>query len=198
MNETLNCFLENIRAAAEKDCRALAEEAALQQQEELARIRREVAAGGEDIRRAGIAKAQTAGQQRLAARETENRRKLLAHRQTRAEQTMKLVLEKIRRYTAQPEYPERLVALTEKALEALGRPEEAVLYLRREDMAHGGYIGRRIQGVELSVEEGDMMLGGVQLACPGTGRRADMSFDAALREGERRFGEISGLGLEQN
>ncbi len=196
MNETLKCFLENIQAAAEEDIRLKTEEASARMEEELERIRREAETMGEELRRTGIAQVQSAGAQELAARETENRQKLLARRQACAGETMALVLDKLRRYTALPEYPERLVALTEKALAALGGPKEAILCLRREDMAHGAYIGRRIRGVALSLQEGDMALGGVQVVCPGAGRRVDMSFDATLREAENRFGEISGLGIE--
>lgn len=196
MNETLKCFMENIRAAAEEDVRLVTEESAAGMQEELARIRREAEEKGAAARRTGIAQVQSAGEQKIAARETENRRKLLGHRQACAEKTMAHVLEKIRRYTTLPEYPERLVALTEKALNALGQPKEAVLYLRREDMGHGAYVCCRIKGVSLGLEEGDFALGGVQVACPKLGRRADMSFDVSLRDAESRFGQISGLGLE--
>lgn len=196
MNETLKCFVESIQRAAREDISLVSEEISLCKQEELLRLREEAETQAEQIRKDGLAQVRSTGEQLLAARETENRRKLLAYRQSCAEETMARVLEKTRRYTTLPEYPERLVTLTEKALEALGRPGEAVLYLRREDGAHGAYIRHRIKGVSLTLAEGDFVLGGVQVACPGKGRRADMSFDAALPEGEALFGEISGLGLE--
>lgn len=193
MEETLKTFLESISQRAEEDIRALKEEASSQREEALAGFGREAERKAEEIRRKGMAQAGTAGAQMVAARESEHRRQLLEYRQACAQKTMERVLEKVRAYTTLPEYPERLLALTEKALHGLGDPASAELYLRREDMSHGEYIRLRLKDTALTVREGDIFLGGVIAADPARGLRADLSFDAAMADAESRFGEVSGL-----
>lgn len=193
MEETLKSFLENIRSRAAEDIRALKEEAAVQREEVLNEFGREAERRAEDIRRKGLAQAESAGTQMVATRESEHRRQLLEYRQSCARKTMERVLEKVRAYTALPEYPERLLALTEKALHGLGDPARAELYLRREDMTHGEYIRLRLKDTALTVLEGDIFLGGIVLTDPVKGLRADLSFDAAMADAESRFGEVSGL-----
>ncbi len=193
MEEIKTYFLESISQRAEEDIRVLREEAASQREEALAGFGREAELRAEDIRRRGIAGAESEGARMLAARESEHRRQLLECRQTCARETMERVLEKVRAYTALPEYPERLLALTEKGLAALGEPGKAEVFLRREDMAHGEYIRLRLKTTDLTVREGDIFLGGVIVTDPARSLRADLSFDTAMADAEGRFGEVSGL-----
>ena len=193
MEETLKTFLESIARRAEEDLRVLREEAVAQKEEALESYRREAERKAEDIRRRGLAQAENTGTQMVAARESEHRRRLLECRQDGARKTMGRVLEKVRAYTTLPEYPERLLALTEKALAGLGSPAAAELYLRREDMGHGEYIRLRLKDTSLTLREGELFLGGVVVADPSRGLRADLSFDTAMADAAGRFGEISGL-----
>lgn len=196
MEETLKCFLDTIAAAAREDRLLVEQEAAAAREEAMERLRREAEQTAEQVRRAGLAQVQSAGAETLAARRTENRRELLERRKNYSYETMVKVKAKTRGYTTLPEYPERLLALVEKALDCLGRPQTGVLYLRREDMGHGSYIRPRVRDTILSLEEGDFALGGVIVACPERGLRADLSFDTAFQDAVDRFGELSGLGLE--
>ena len=193
MEETLKTFLESISQRAGEEIRALKADAAAQREEALADFSREAAQRAADSRRRGITEAESAGAHRVAAREAEYRRELLEYRQNCARETMERVLEKVKAYTALPEYPERLLALAEKGLAALGAPQKAELYLRREDMTHGEYIRLRLKDTDITVREGDIFLGGVVLADPEKGLRADLSFDTAMADAEERFGEVSGL-----
>lgn len=196
MDETLKCFLDTIAEASGED-RARAEEEASAIREELTeRLRWEAEQAAGLVRQAGLAQVQSAGTEALAARRTENRRELLERRREYAGEIMVKVKARTRGYTTLPEYPERLLALVEKALDHLGRPATGILYLRREDMGHGNYIRCRVKNTILSLEEGDFALGGVIVACPERGLRADLSFDTAFQDAADRFGEISGLGLE--
>lgn len=196
MDETLKCFLDTIAAAAHEDKAQVEKEAEAARTEAMARLRREAEESAEAVRRAGYAQVRSAGAETLAARRTEYRRELLERREEYSHETMVKVKAKTRGYTTLPEYPERLLALVEKALHHMGDPETAVLYLRREDMGHGGYIRPRVKNTILSLEEGDFSLGGVIVACPQWGLRADLSFDTAFQDAAGRFGELSGLGLE--
>lgn len=196
MEETRKCFLETIAAAAREDTALVEQEAAAAREEAMDRLRREAEQTAEQVRRAGLAQVQSAGAETLAARRTENRRELLERRKTYSHETMVKVKAKTRGYTTLPEYPERLLALVEKALAHLGSPQTAVLCLRREDMGHGSYIRHRVRDTILSLEEGEFSLGGVIVACPERGLRADLSFDSAFQDASERFGELSGLGLE--
>ena len=193
MEETLKIFLESISQRAAEEVRALKEEASAQREAALADFGHEAELRAADVRRRGIAEAESAGAQMIAARESKYRRTLLEYRQTCARETMERVLEKVKAYTALPEYPERLLALAEKGLQALGEPRKAELFLRREDMIHGEYIRLRLKDTDLTVREGDIFLGGLVVADPEKGLRADLSFDTAMADAEARFGEVSGL-----
>lgn len=195
MEETRKIFLESISQRAAEEVRALKEEASAQREEAFAAFGREAELRAADVRRRGILEAESAGAQMIAARESEYRRMLLEYRQTCARETMERVLEKVKAYTALPEYPERLLALAEKGLQALGAPRKAELFLRREDMTHGEYIRLRLKDTDLTVREGDIFLGGLVVADPEKGLRADLSFDAAMADAEARFGEVSGLAI---
>lgn len=193
MEETLNTFLESIRSRAEEELSAIRAEVAAEREEAMAGFCCEAERKAEDIRSRGLARAESAGVHMVAARENENRRELLECRQACARETMTLVREKVKAYTALPEYPERLAALAEKALAALGSPARAEIYLRREDMSLGEYIRLRLKGREIAVKEGDILLGGLIALVPDGGLRADLSFDSAMEDAEARFGEVSGL-----
>ena len=126
----------------------------------------------------------------LAAKQSENRRELLARREQYAEETFAAVREKIAAFTASAEYPAHLAKLLEDAKSALAsQAGETVLWLRREDIALGETLVGRNSAMR--VQEGDFALGGLQLSV-GT-RRADLSFDTALCELRGRFASISGL-----
>ena len=77
MEEIKTYFLESISQRAEEDIRVLREEAASQREEALAGFGREAELRAEDIRRRGIAGAESEGARMLAARESEHRRQLL-------------------------------------------------------------------------------------------------------------------------
>lgn len=193
MEEIRNHFLESISRRAKEDICTLREEARAQKEEILAGFSCQAELRAEDIRRRGLAGAESEAERLLAAGKSEHRRQLLEYRQLCSRETMELVLEKVKAYTALPEYPERLLALTEKGLAGLGNPKAAELYLRREDMAHGEYIRLRLKETELSLREGDIFLGGVIVADPARCLRVDLSFDTAMADAEARFGEVSGL-----
>ena len=126
----------------------------------------------------------------LAAKQSENRRELLARREQYAEEAFAAAREKIAAFTASAEYPAHLAKLLEDAKSALAsQTGETVLRLRREDIALGETLVGRNSAMR--VQEGDFALGGLQLSV-GT-RRADLSFDTALRELRGRFASISGL-----
>ena len=196
MEETLKYFLDTIAAAAREDVAQAEQEAAAAREEAMERLRRDAEQEAEQVRRAGLVQVQSAGAEKLAARRTENRRELLERRKEYSYETLVKVKARTRGYTTLPEYPERLLALVEKALDHMGRPTSGVLYLRKEDMGHGSYIRPRVRDTILSLEEGDFSLGGVIVACPEWGLRADLSFDTAFQDAAERFGELSGLGLE--
>lgn len=126
----------------------------------------------------------------LAAKQSENRRELLARREQYAEETFAAVREKIAAFTASAEYPAHLAKLLDDAKSALAsQAGETVLWLRREDIALGETLVGRNSAMR--VQEGDFALGGLQLSVGS--RRADLSFDTALRELRGRFASISGL-----
>lgn len=193
MEDTLRSFLAYIESRAREDIRAVEEENRLRRQQETERFRQSAEQRAEGILRQGLSQVEGETSQLIAARQSEYRRELLAFRQSCARDTMARVRDKVRAYTGLVEYPERLVALTEKALQSLGSPAQAELYLRREDMPHGEYIRLRLKKTALSIREGDISMGGVIVADPKRGLRADLSFDTALADAQDRFGELSGL-----
>lgn len=196
MEDTLRHFLENIAEQVREEVSFLEAETAALRTQEAEKYRLSAEAKAEEIRRAGIARAENEAAQRIAACRADCRRKLFERRQELMEATMEKVLEQVKGYTALPEYPERLTVLTEKALAALGQPAAAEVWLRREDLSHGAYIKLRMKKTAITVREGDFSLGGVQVTCAEKGLRADMSFDTAMTDAEARLGELAGLELE--
>lgn len=196
MDETLQCFLEGIEAQAQADIQALTDSVAAQNREKEEAVRRSVRSQAEEYRRRETAQVQNAGLLAQAARRAENRRRLLAYRQSCAEKTMEAVRAKLAVYTQGKEYGARLVTLMKRGAGALNAGSGPVtVYLRREDMGWADTLYRRAGDLAVTVREGDFALGGLIVTAPAQGRRADMTFDTALRDAWERFGEIAGLEL---
>ncbi len=196
MEEKLNYFLEDIRVRSQQEIDRLTEEAAARQAE----AREEAGTQAEEeaarYRERALAQLRNVGQVQTDARRAEDRRRLLEQRQAWAEETAALAEEKVRAFTAGPEYPRRLEELLRQALDALGRDGPVTVYLRREDMPLAEGLKKRERIAELSFREGEFGLGGLIAVSAKTDRRADMSFDTALEAARDRFSELAGLALD--
>ena len=188
--DELKLFLESVAAESRKDIdrvEALINEEQTAMEADAARKAAEKAALW---LRGETEKAQSAATLAVAAKQSENRRELLARREQNAEEAFAAVREKIAAFTVSTEYPAHLEKLLNKAEAALAAETgEAVLWLRREDIPLGETLVGRKRAMR--VQEGDFALGGLQLSVGA--RRADLSFDTALRELRGRFASISGL-----
>jgi len=132
---------------------------------------------------------------KVAARRAANRRSLLEFREKAAAEAFAAAKDRIAAFTASPDYEAHLAALLKKALDELGRSAPVTVYLRREDMS----CAETLKGQEsaaLTFAEGGFGLGGLQAAVPSENKRADLSFDTALRDLRGRFAELSGLEID--
>ena len=192
MDETLKTFLDSIEAQSRADIAALGDAVAEEHRAKTEHIRAQAEAEAAAYKQAELAS--IAQQSRLAAdaRRAENRRRLLALRGEYAAEASTLLEERVRAYTEDAAYPARLAALAERAVTGLGaQGGEVTLYLRREDMRHAEALRKRLRGVSVTVaEDAGIAFGGVIAESAAQGRRADMSFDTALRDARSRFGEL--------
>jgi vacuolar-type H+-ATPase subunit E/Vma4 len=194
LERTVQCFLAAIEAQSQEEVQALEDSVAAQNQEKEQAVRRKAQEQGELARLSGVAQVQNAGMLTVSARRAGNKRKLLACRLACEKQAVAELTERVRAYVEGPEYPARLAELLDKGLKALDAGNgPAVVYLRREDMAQAETLRKKQKGVSLTVQEGDFALGGLMVALPGRGQRADLTFDTGLRQAQERFGEIAGL-----
>jgi vacuolar-type H+-ATPase subunit E/Vma4 len=194
LEQTVQCFLAAIEAQSQEEIQALTDSVAAQNQQREQEVRRKAQEQGEIARQAGIAQVENAGMLTVAARRAENKRRLLACRQGCEQRAVAAATERVRAYVRSQEYPSRLAQLLEQGLHALNAGSgPVVVYLRREDMAQADALRRKQKGVSMTVQEGDFALGGLMVALPGRGQRADLTFDTGLRQAQERFGEIAGL-----
>lgn len=194
MDETLNFFLENIQAQVGHDLDELAADVTARQQGSLDEAKVQAEQAADRYRARELAQVRNAGAVQVSAKAAENRRKLLQQRQVWADQTAAEVTARVQAFTETSEYPARLAALLGQALDVLGRGGVASVYMRRADFPLANGLRRKEQDTQLNVLEGDMLLGGMVIVKDG--RRIDMSFDAALKAAQNRFGELAGLELD--
>lgn len=195
MDETLKRFLDSIERRSGEEIAALEQKASETRAARMEQLGHEAQQKAERYRDSAMSSVRSAGRRKLAVQQAENRRQLLEFRRKCAEETSRAVLEKIRAYTEDAQYKIALCKLTERALRALGEPDSAVVYLRKEDIAQGAFIAEGLPGRSLRFAEGSFVLGGVIVGAPDRGQRADLSFDTGLTGAQERFGELSGMEL---
>lgn len=191
MTEELKIFLDAIDSAASEQLNAIearigGESAAIKAQAEKA-----AASAADAWKKAESERIRAAVSTDATARQSADRRTLLARREQYAAEVFDAVRERLAAYTASKEYPAQLAALLSKARAALGEGD-CVIWLRREDLALGKALKAKCPGA--NVREGDFALGGLWLSVGA--RRADMSFDTALDGLRGRFAEIIGMEIE--
>jgi len=186
--DELKIFLEAIEAESRKDIDRIESQIAEEQTAMEADALRRAGEKAALWLRAESEKLENEAQLRIATAKAADRRDLLARREEYAGEVFAAVREKIAAYTKTAEYGSLLEKQLREAKSALGEGE-TVLYLRREDLP----LGEKLKALvpDMRVAEGDFAAGGLQLSVDA--RRADLSFDTALRELRGRFASISGL-----
>lgn len=196
MDETLKHFLESIEAQSWAEIDAMSEEVAADHEEKTDRVLSDAEQRADSTKQAELSGIARDGRLSLDARSAENRRRLLDYRNACFREAEEEVLRRLADYTKAPEYPACLSELVSRGLEALGMERgEAEIYLRPADMRYGDAVKKKVKGISVTLKEGEFLLGGVIVEAPSLGRRADLSYDAALSEQRERFTEIFGLEL---
>jgi len=193
--EKLTTFMDAIRVRSQKEIQAIAagEEKRREADEKEAKERAE--ADSKVWLEVQLNNARTEAGLKVAARKAANRRSLLEFREKAAAEAFAAAKDRIAAFTASPDYAAHLSGLLKKALDELGRDAPVTVYLRREDMACADYL-RGHETAPLTFSEGSFGRGGLQVAVPRENKRADLSFDTALRDLRGRFAELSGLEID--
>lgn len=194
MDETLAAFLADIEARSWADVDAIAQSVCREHEEKTDAMRRDAEREAETWRQTELAALEQQSRRTLDERRAETRERLLACRTECEAEAMAALRERLAAYTATEDYRDQLAVLLERGLAALGAKHgPAVAYLRREDMDYAEVLRARMDRVLLTVREGDHTLGGVAVEAPTLGRRADLTFDAAMDDAGARFAEIFGM-----
>lgn len=145
--------------------------------------------------RAETARIRTEAGRQVSLHLMDCKREVYLRRAQIAEQVFDQVRERIRAFTASPDYPARLEAQLTQAVGRFGLVAEVTVYLRREDMDFSAALARAIKPVAARFEAGSFTLGGLIVDCPEIGQRIDGCYDDALEELSGRFAELFGLSL---
>lgn len=125
----------------------------------------------------------------------ENKRTLAIRREEMARESFALVRAKIAAYTRTPDYTARMQALLRQALAQLPGAQDAVVYLRAEDMALESALRQAAGNVPLRFVPGELRLGGLVAESQALGLRADASFDSQAQALSGHFAELFGISL---
>lgn len=190
MDETLKYFRKAIDAQSWLEINSLADSVADDHGERTERARAEAERRADEYLNRELSALAQQSRLTAEARRSENRRELLALRERFSADVESAAADKLREYTASDDYPARLLSLAEQAVEALDvKAGQAVtLFLRPEDMRHASLLCEGLTSVAAAARPGDILLGGV--IAEADGRRADLSFDAAMRGARDRFCEL--------
>lgn len=179
---------------ADRDLRALEEQKAA------ALVYADRAAKQEALRqiRAESARIRAEAGKEVSRHLMECKREVYLRRTQIAAQVFGQVEERIRAFTASPDYPARLEERLKQAVERFGMPFSVTVSLREADMALAPALEKAAAPVKVDFKTGDFALGGLVVDCPERGLRADGSYDAALTELSGRFAELFGLTLAED
>ncbi|MCI8538847.1 MAG: hypothetical protein HFF18_09350 [Oscillospiraceae bacterium] len=142
-----------------------------------------------------VARLRTESGRRISRQMQENRKKLYLRREEMAGEVFEVVRGKLRAYVETPAYEARLRALLAGAMERVGQVTRLTVFLRKQDMKYGPKLAAAAGKVQLALEEGDFLLGGLTIESEEKKLRVDATFDTALEELSGHFAEQFGLSL---
>lgn len=134
---------------------------------------------------------------KVSERMLANKRETATRRGMIAGEVFGKVREHIGEFTASPEYKDHMERLFKLAFEAMGRPGDAVVYLRQEDMHLRQELLVLCPEAALEFRTGDFTMGGIILDCRSKQLRIDESFDTALADLDGHFAELFGLSISE-
>ena len=128
----------------------------------------------------------------------ESKRRIYLRRKEITQEVFQQVCERIRAFTATPEYGQHMEQMLRAALGQLPGAKAVVVQLRREDMALAPKLAAALAPVQVQWQEGAFSLGGFIIHSSQLGLRVDSSFDNRLEELACHFAESFGLSLSDD
>lgn len=132
---------------------------------------------------------------RVSRQMQDNKRQLYLRREEMSQDIFTLVRSRLAGYVATPAYQEKLLSLFREASARLGRVTRLTVFLRPEDRGCAALLAQACGPVELTVEDGSFVLGGLVVESDERALRIDATFDTALEELSGHFAEQFGLSL---
>jgi vacuolar-type H+-ATPase subunit E/Vma4 len=193
MDKKLEAFTGTIITEAIEEADKLALELREKQDQIIRAAEGQIAGEADKYRKAELSSIKAAQERRISAKRNADKHALLQYRERCANETHRLVREKIAGFTASDAYLPHLKKQLKKAVDTLGYGFSVEVFLRPEDMKFADELLASATGVSLAFCEGDFSLGGLRVVCPSKGQRIDLSFDTALNDMVGHVSELGGL-----
>lgn len=193
MDKKLTAFTGTIITDAIEEAHNLALELREKQNEIIRAAEEQIAGEADKYRKAELSSIKAAQERRISAKRNADKRALLEYRERCANETHRLVREKIAGFAASDLYLPHLKKQLKRAVDTLGYGFSVEVFLRPEDMKFADELLASATGVSLAFCEGEFSLGGLRVVCPSKGQRIDLSFDTALNDMVGHVSELGGL-----
>jgi len=192
-DKKLETFTGTIITEAIEEAHQLALELREKQNQIIRAAEERIIGEADKYRKAEIASIKAAQERRISAKRNADKHALLEFRESCANETHRLVREKVAELTASDAYLPHLKKQLQRAIDTLGYGFSVEVFLRPEDMKFADELLASATGVSLAFCEGEFSLGGLRVVCPSKGQRIDLSFDTALNDMVGHFSELAGL-----
>ena len=130
---------------------------------------------------------------RVSEKMMDNKRRLNLRRKEMTDDVLREVTDKISKYTSGPSYTRQLTTILFRVMDIF--QEDAVIYLREEDMHLEPLLRLINTPYNLEFKTGNFSLGGLMASCPLKKLEIDESFDTTLVDLKDSFAEMFGLEL---
>lgn len=190
--EKTSKFLEAIQKAAMEKCTSLEEEFRHQLQEELKRTEEEASRRCHALIDGETEKIK-AGTRRALAKHEAAKRQEISHKRIALQETIfQNVRAELENYSKTPAYASFLL---NNAKEIAGhlKEDDAVIYLRKQDLSHAGELQALFSGKTSVEEDKENTLGGIRVAVPARKIMFNNTLDAKLTQETDWFMEHADL-----
>ncbi len=164
----------------------------------LADAREAIRAEAQDHIRAETARIHADAGREVSRHLMDCKREIYLRRSQIAAEVFQKVTDRLRAFTAAPEYPALLERRLTEAVGKFGLVGDVTVYLRPEDMHLAAAMEQTVKPVAVEFREGAFALGGIIVDCPEIGQCIDGSYDTALADLSGHFAEQFGLSLSDD
>lgn len=186
MEQRLDIFLKSVTDYADTQCKKLERTAETQMKKEITAYKKYASEKSRSKTNREIAEIQSAAAYRASEYEAEKRRALANLRQELTDGIFSDAEEKIRSFTASPDYTDFLKRSAKNLVDTVG--SEIIFYVRPSDIKYADILRKTAENAQVREDE-NIILGGIIATDKNEALRADDTLDSRLESEKRAFFE---------